>query len=1070
MKRSTILRLAIVALCACVLCGARVLAQGKPSADEVDPLAKPAAVPVKPMPATSVVDPKMPDISGTWRIGAAIMQVIRRVADGTADFVIDSARGDGTSRGFGGLPLGQKIKWSSDAQQFQTTIADLGGWGRADITLQLLADGKMMRVTHSFDEQRTAEFSKTSLLPLSEDGLKRFSIQNWTRQETPSPAAISSDEGPTTAVALQPSAPQTPLKEPPVTTAAQRTASETGQIKVFTLTNGSAVEYSKQLNDLSFNAKITADPRTNTVIVQSHDEEQLQIIEAILLRLDETPSKPAASKPDLHAEERQTMVFRLQNASAAETSGLLKDLSDDVTLVADTATNSLIVSSAGTQMKIITALLKKLDDSAAKPAAPKSDSTISFTRAPGPASVEMSSTPEARKLSENVAEHEAKARLLANEIRGLSQQLGPQHPKMVEARGQLEETLANALAAKFKLEQLQIQSLEERLTRLKSQIGQRQAVSKQIVERRIRELIDEDVLRWSPDASRINQDTSRNVRGETSPASKATTSRAANPQAKTLLAKARQAMNEGRLDEARQLAIEADQLKARYELFEDRPDLVLADLARDVKRSPDVPAGSDASRIHQDSGSKVRGESSSTSGAGRKTSSPDVHEDPLRSVSPYASYQDLAAKLAREHQNVVGWKHTVQETEQLVAKGEASSERLSQVRNNLNEALRKQKPILDEYAATLRDLELQIESAQIDVDAAKRDADRAAQLVKTGTTLAKVSDEAQRHLKQATLTLERLKVRYDLYKNAGEELKEGQSNAPNMVPLRDAMHPTTIDFPMANFPIIPGDRIEVQHALHAEEGFQGPAKTIASGLEVVGIARSLSTPTRTALTLVTTPEMAAMLEHLATTGLLFCHPLDPVAMLPCGRAVRIPLGIRQEGRLTVGDVVQVDRMSLAIGKNNLAEPKFTGFATGLLIGGEHGDVPEGTTEPTSIVKLLLPKDSNIDAHVFQNRVDELIRDGALFRGKMQERGDTTQFHVAVTEIEWQIESLEKRIAYYQAHVLNAAESDKAQLNLGYQRIRLEQLKAQQTLYKTSSDVMARVRPLDSAVNNEPSPP
>ncbi len=118
------------------------------------------------------------------------------------------------------------------------------------------------------------------------------------------------------------------------------------------------------------------------------------------------------------------------------------------------------------------------------------------------------------------------------------------------------------------------------------------------------------------------------------------------------------------------------------------------------------------------------------------------------------------------------------------------------------------------------------------------------------------------------------------------------------------------------------------------------------------------------------------------------------------------------------------------------------------------------SEPKTIVKLLLPKGSGIDAHVCQNNVDELIRDGALFRGKRLERGDATQFHIAVTEVERQIESLEKRIAYYQTHVLDNAASDKVQLNLGYQRIRLEQLKAQQALYKASSDVMARVRPLN----------
>jgi general secretion pathway protein D len=60
----------------------------------------------------------------------------------------------------------------------------------------------------------------------------------------------------------------------------------------------------------------------------------------------------------------------------------------------------------------------------------------------------------------------------------------------------------------------------------------------------------------------------------------------AKPKALALLVKARQALQEERLDEARQLAIEAERLKASYDLFDDRPDLVLTDVARTAKRGP----------------------------------------------------------------------------------------------------------------------------------------------------------------------------------------------------------------------------------------------------------------------------------------------------------------------------------------------------------------------------------------------------------------------------------------------------------------------------------------------------
>ncbi|MFO1041329.1 MAG: hypothetical protein U0941_06050 [Planctomycetaceae bacterium] len=60
----------------------------------------------------------------------------------------------------------------------------------------------------------------------------------------------------------------------------------------------------------------------------------------------------------------------------------------------------------------------------------------------------------------------------------------------------------------------------------------------------------------------------------------------AKPQALALLAKARQALQEQRLEEAKQLAIEAEKLKAPFDLFDDRPDLVLAEVARSAKRGP----------------------------------------------------------------------------------------------------------------------------------------------------------------------------------------------------------------------------------------------------------------------------------------------------------------------------------------------------------------------------------------------------------------------------------------------------------------------------------------------------
>ena len=52
------------------------------------------------------------------------------------------------------------------------------------------------------------------------------------------------------------------------------------------------------------------------------------------------------------------------------------------------------------------------------------------------------------------------------------------------------------------------------------------------------------------------------------------------PQAKALLSKARTALKEGRVDEAKELAMKADELKVAFGLFEDTPEILLADIER----------------------------------------------------------------------------------------------------------------------------------------------------------------------------------------------------------------------------------------------------------------------------------------------------------------------------------------------------------------------------------------------------------------------------------------------------------------------------------------------------------
>ena len=177
--------------------------------------------------------------------------------------------------------------------------------------------------------------------------------------------------------------------------------STVSEIKVFTLANADAELMVTQLNTL-FNGqtqqgggnqqrqqqglalagaddasaslvplKFSVDKRTNS-IVATGSADALKVVEAILLRLDES---------DLRA--RQTTVLRLQNSPATQVAteinqfftsqrdltqndpnliSSIEQLERDVVVVADTATNSLIISATPRYFEDIKKMVSKLDE------------------------------------------------------------------------------------------------------------------------------------------------------------------------------------------------------------------------------------------------------------------------------------------------------------------------------------------------------------------------------------------------------------------------------------------------------------------------------------------------------------------------------------------------------------------------------------------------------------------------------------------------------------------------------------------------------------------------------------
>ncbi len=102
---------------------------------------------------------------------------------------------------------------------------------------------------------------------------------------------------------------------PPSVAAAETPAAESQALKVFTLANGKADEMIGVLGTIFAGAdgkriRVSADSRTNSLIVSSDDEAELAMVEALLLRLDER----ARSRPIIHPRRvmptRRTAMLR----------------------------------------------------------------------------------------------------------------------------------------------------------------------------------------------------------------------------------------------------------------------------------------------------------------------------------------------------------------------------------------------------------------------------------------------------------------------------------------------------------------------------------------------------------------------------------------------------------------------------------------------------------------------------------------------------------------------------------------------------------------------------------------
>jgi len=486
-------------------------------------------------------------------------------------------------------------------------------------------------------------------------------------------------------------------------------ASETA-IKIFSLENADATECVSQLKELDPSAKVVADPRTNSVIVSSSDESQLRILEALLLRLDESPSKKKTLPAD--AEISAITVFRLQNVDVHEATIMLQILDGISEFKSNSSKNELTVVATKDRMERIQNFLERLD-SKSTPRKPESgpsskphegsDKPDSDSNRRSPLSIlptiDVPDHPEALQLLKLLSEKESTASALARKIRIGEQTPDVDSEAVAEARKNLVAVLREALDLKFQLEKLQLAALEERIASVKSRLAKRTSPKsiEQIVDRRSRELINGDDSRWTPNEFE---------------------------------------------------SAEVDPKSRESEKAKPKPTVGFSDEQAIRKSQDDVAADA------------PNDSSSASPIAGYRELSAEL-EKSIREEKD-ATFALMKLKSVLKHRSDTTSSDSTSEKQQTEL--ELAMRRVESARLNRNS-------IQEEFSATIKDLEVLVEAAKVDVKGIERKKKRLEELHQKQVVSQSEVDEVRDKLKQAQFSLERLQIRLDLYQKAGESLQ-----------------------------------------------------------------------------------------------------------------------------------------------------------------------------------------------------------------------------------------------------------------------------------------------------------
>jgi hypothetical protein len=214
-----------------------------------------------------------------------------------------------------------------------------------------------------------------------------------------------------------------------------------------------------------------------------------------------TPSAGSRIEPaaGLGAREKQFVVLHLKYLQAATADRMIRQLFP-VSVAADERTNSLVVSADSDTLEKVKAMLAEIDR---EPPPQAQSATWSSTK---------SSEWAAKKPDELAARYEAKereAQRLATQIRELQTAPKEHAGAIKDLSAQLRRVVGEAFAERQQLHRAEVGQLQQRVAGIEQRLKTRGQFSKEIIERRIKDLLNPN-LQWettatsSPKASAAN--------------------------------------------------------------------------------------------------------------------------------------------------------------------------------------------------------------------------------------------------------------------------------------------------------------------------------------------------------------------------------------------------------------------------------------------------------------------------------------------------------------------------------------------------------------------------------------